>query len=42
MTAHKYKVSPAGHITSGLVGVFAADVRETKAVMGGQAPVVLY
>jgi hypothetical protein len=42
MTVHKYSISPASHIASGLVGFFASDVRETKAVMGGQKPVALY
>jgi hypothetical protein len=42
MTVHTYRVSPASYIASGLAGVLASDVRETKAVMGGQKPVSPY
>jgi hypothetical protein len=42
MTVRLYSISAASHIASGLAGFFASDVRETKAVMGGQKPVSLY
>ena len=42
MTVHKYKISPASHIANGLVVVLTPDVREIKAVMGGNKPVSLY
>jgi hypothetical protein len=42
MTAHVYSISPASYIASGLAGFSASDVRDTKAVMGGQKPVALY
>ncbi len=42
MTDRAYKISPESHIASGLVGILAPDVGETKAVMGGQKSVFLY
>ena len=42
MTFHMYTTSPPRHIASGSAGLPASDVRETKAVMGGQTPVSLY
>ena len=42
MTIHKYKISPVSQIASGLAGVFASDVSDTKSVMDGQTPVALY
>ncbi len=42
MTAHVHSISPANRIARGLAGFFTSDVRETKAVMGGQKSVSLY
>jgi hypothetical protein len=42
MAVHKYGISPASHIASGLAADLVPDVRETNAVMGGQTAVALY
>jgi hypothetical protein len=42
MTVHPHGISPPSHTASGFAGGFTSDVRETKAVMGGQKPVSLY
>jgi hypothetical protein len=41
MIAHKYKISTASQIASGLAAVLASEVSETQARLGAQTRVAL-